>query len=79
MSAANHAERLIPEGRITNSNTIAVNGSAAQLTPYTEDATPGVLTFDLGAGSETVTIALDNTGSSFGRAFIFKIVITFVG
>ena len=60
----------------TNSNTISVNGGTAQLAPYTADATMGTLTFDITA-SETVSIVLDNTGSSFGRAFISKIVVTF--
>ena len=61
----------------TNSNTIAVNGGAAQLAPYTTDATMGVLSFDLATASENVSIVLDNTGSSCGRAFISKIVVTF--
>ena len=63
----------------TNSNTVAVNGSAAQLAPYTTDATMGVLTFDLATASENVSIVLDNTGSSCGRVFISKIVVTFEG
>ena len=61
----------------TNSNTIAVNGGAAQLAPYTADATMGTLTFALDTASETVSIAMDNTGSSFGRVFISKITVTF--
>ena len=62
----------------TNSNTIAVNGGEAKLAPYTTDATMGVLTFDI-AASEKVSIMMDNTGSSFGRVFIEKIVVTFEG
>ena len=60
----------------TNSNTIAVNGGEAKLAPYTTDATMGVLSFDI-AAANTVSIVLDNTGSSYGRAFISKMVVTF--
>lgn len=63
----------------TNSNTVSVNGSEAQLAPYTTDGTVGTLTFNLASASEKVSIALDNTqgeGKS-GRVFIFKIIVTF--
>ena len=55
----------------TNNNTVAVNGSEAVLAPYTEDATPGVLTFELDGTSNVVTIDTDT------RAFIFEIVVYF--
>lgn len=55
----------------TNTNTISVNGSAATLVPYTETATPGVLTFDLTTASNVVTIDITN------RAVIFEIIVTF--
>jgi hypothetical protein len=56
----------------TNSNTLAVNGSATQLAPYTETPTAGTLTFALDGSSDTVTIDVSK------RAFVFKIVVTFV-
>ena len=59
------------ESHPTNSNKVAVNGSEAVLAPYTDDATPGVLTFELDGTSNVVTIDTTN------RAFIFKIVVYF--
>ena len=55
----------------TNSNTVAVNGSATQLAPYATDGTPAVLTFELGEASNVVTIDLSK------RVFIFEIVVYF--
>lgn len=55
----------------TNSNTVAVNGSATQLAPYTTDGTPAVLTFELGEASNVVTIDVA------ARVFIFEIVVYF--
>ena len=55
----------------TNSNTVAVNGSATQLAPYAEDGTPAVLTFELGEASNVVTIDISK------RVFIFEIVVYF--
>ena len=55
----------------TNSNTVAVNGSATQLAPYATDGTPAVLTFELGEASNVVTIDIA------ARVYIFEIVVTF--
>ena len=59
------------EDHPTNSNTVAVNGSATQLAPYAEDGTPAVLTFELGEASNVVTIDISK------RVFIFEIVVYF--
>ena len=62
----------------TNSNYIAVNGSTAQLAPYTADPTPAVLTFELDGTSNVVDFDFSNTQSGrTGRVFIFQIVVTF--
>ena len=62
----------------TNSNKVAVNGGEAQFAPYSTDATPGSLIFNLDGSSETVTIDTSNTtASKGGRIFIFKIIVTF--
>ena len=61
-----------------NSNKVAVNGGEAQFAPYSTDATPGSLIFNLDGSSETVTIDTSNTtASKGGRIFIFKIIVTF--
>ena len=56
----------------TNSNTVAVNGGLAQLAPYTEDATAGVLTFELAEASDTIEIVTAN------RIFCFSITVSYV-
>ena len=61
----------------TNSNTLSVNGSAAVLAPYTEDATAGTLTFTLDGSSNTVVIDTSKNGAAGGRVFIFKIIVSF--
>ena len=55
----------------TNSNNVAVNGSADQLAPYNEEGTFGALTFELASASKTVTIDAKN------RIFIKEIKITY--
>lgn len=55
----------------TNTTNIVVNGSDGQTVAYNADGTPGVLTFDLGTASETVTIDCN------GRMYIYEIVIVF--
>ena len=54
----------------TNSNKVSVNGSTAVLAPYTEDGTPGDLTFELDATNTVeITAAL--------RVFVFSITVYF--
>ena len=54
----------------TNSNKVSVNGSTAVLAPYTEDGTPGDLTFELEATNKVeITSAL--------RVFVFSITVYF--
>ena len=56
----------------TNSNKVSVNGSTAVLAPYTEDGTPGDLTFELEATNKVeITSAL--------RVFVFSITVYFEG
>ncbi len=55
----------------TNTNTFAVNGSATQLAPYTEDATFGTLTFELAEESGIITIDIKN------RAYVKEIKISY--
>ena len=59
--------------KATETNKISVNGSATQDAPMTETATAGTLTFALDGSSDTVTIDINK------RAFVFKIIVTFVG
>ena len=54
----------------TNSNNVAVNGSADQLAPYNEEGTFEYLTFELAEASKTVTIDAKN------RIFIKEIKIS---
>ena len=54
----------------TNSNNVAVNGSADQLAPYNEEGTFEYLTFELAEASETITIDAKN------RIFIKEIKIS---
>ena len=62
----------------TNGNYIAVNGGTAQLTPYNETGAGATLTFNLDGSSNVVDFDFSNSDSSkTGRAFIYKIVVTF--
>ena len=54
----------------TNSNNVAVNGSADQLAPYNEEGTFEYLTFELASASNTITIDAKN------RIFITEIKIS---
>ena len=54
----------------TNSNTVAVNGSATQLAPYNEEGTFGTLTFELAEGSKEITIDVNK------RIFIKEIKLS---
>lgn len=56
-----------------NSDKISVNGSATQYAPVTGTTNPTGLVFNLDTPSEEVTIDIAN------RAFVFKIIVTFVG
>ena len=56
----------------TNSNTISVNGSDAQLAPYNSDVTFETLTFDLAEESKNISIDIQT------RVFIKEIIISYV-
>jgi len=67
-----HDFYALSEEHPTNSNTLSVNGSEAQLAPYNAEATAGTLTFELAEANNVITI------TAVKRVFVWSITVSYV-